>query len=75
MKTPTQIQREKLYARTSILAKELGFEEPEMRRAFVMITGKESRKEMSLDDLFRIATTFTVLSVDREKPERKLPVS
>lgn len=57
-KSDQQIYREKLYARIQIHADEIGYSEGAMRMAFKNITGKESRKDMTDQELETVEKEF-----------------
>lgn len=53
-----QAMRKKLYASISIHAKDIGYSEEQMRKAFDNLTGKLSRKDMTLDELKDVESAF-----------------
>lgn len=57
-KDPDQEQRNKLYASISIHAKEIGYTEEKMRQAFENLTGKLSRRDMTLEELKDVESAF-----------------
>lgn len=56
--TEDQERRNKLYASISIHAKEIGYSEEKMRQAFENLTGKLSRRDMSLEELKTVEQAF-----------------
>lgn len=57
-KDEEQKRREKLYAQISIHAKEIGYDEEKMRQAFENLTGKLSRRDMTLEELEDVESAF-----------------
>lgn len=53
-KSPEQVSREKLYARIEIMAGDAGYDETKKRQLFNELTGQESKKDMSLEDLSEV---------------------
>lgn len=53
-KSDDQKEREKLYAKIQIHSDAIGYSEDAMRTAFKNLTGKESRKDMSMDELTKV---------------------
>lgn len=51
-------ERRKLYARIQIHANEIGYSEEQMRKAFDNLTGKLSRRDMTLDELKTVEEAF-----------------
>lgn len=50
-KSEEQKERENLYVRIEMHSKEIGYSEEDMRKAFDRLTGKLSRKDMTLEEL------------------------